>query len=62
MSSAWSSPAPSSPAAAASARKSNSAPIPNVALGEHTVPVLRELGFAAEEIEAMLAAGAVGPR
>ena len=35
-------------------------PIP--ALGEHTVPVLRELGFAAEEIEAMLAAGAVGPR
>ena len=35
-------------------------PIP--ALGEHTAAVLRELGFAADEIEAMRAAGAVGAR
>jgi crotonobetainyl-CoA:carnitine CoA-transferase CaiB-like acyl-CoA transferase len=35
-------------------------PIP--ALGEHTVPVLRELGFAPDEVESMLAAGAAGPR
>lgn len=35
-------------------------PIP--ALGEHTAGVLRELGFAADEIEAMRAAGAVGAR
>jgi itaconate CoA-transferase len=34
-------------------------PIP--ALGEHTVPVLRELGFGADEVAAMLAAGAAGP-
>jgi len=33
-------------------------PIP--ALGEHTLPVLRELGFGADEVEAMRAAGAVG--
>ena len=35
-------------------------PIP--ALGEHTAAVLHELGFAADEIEAMRAAGAVGAR
>lgn len=35
-------------------------PIP--ALGEHTAGVLRELGFDADEIEAMRAAGAVGAR
>jgi itaconate CoA-transferase len=35
-------------------------PIP--ALGEHTLPVLRELGFGADEIEAMRAEGAIGAR
>jgi itaconate CoA-transferase len=33
-------------------------PIP--ALGEHTVPVLRELGFADDEVAAMRAAGVIG--
>lgn len=37
----------------------NASPAPG--LGEHNVPVLRSIGYSAEEIEAMAAAGACGP-
>jgi crotonobetainyl-CoA:carnitine CoA-transferase CaiB-like acyl-CoA transferase len=36
-----------------------SSPLPPPALGEHTDAVLRDFGFAAEEIEVLRAAGAM---